>query len=130
MRMPHYSSAVIAAEASDLSALRADRSGQWGRDEKRLADARVAWLVLALVLAAILLVNPIGYSGGGRDDTRYLDAALCWVASDAVCLPSNDIAGIKRRSASESRGSDRTNPRRLGPAWREAVATCSVRAWT
>lgn len=60
-----------------------------GADEKRLAGAKVAWLGVALVLAAILLVNPIGYSGGGRDDTRYLDAALCWVASDAVCLPGN-----------------------------------------
>jgi len=51
------------------------------------ADRRGSWLAVALVALLVLLVNPVGYSGGGRDDTRYLDAALCWVETGRVCIP-------------------------------------------
>jgi len=52
------------------------------------ADRRGAWLAVALVVLLVLLVNPVGYSGGGRDDTRYVDAALCWVEAGRESLGS------------------------------------------
>jgi len=39
-----------------------------------------------------VLINPIGYSGGGADDIRYLDAARCWVATGGPCLPDSHWA--------------------------------------
>lgn len=51
------------------------------------ADRRRAWLAVALVVLVALIVNPVGYAGGGRDDTRYLEAALCWIESRGICLP-------------------------------------------
>ena len=50
-------------------------------------DRRGAWLAVALVVMLVLLVNPVGFSGGGRDDTRYVDAALCWVEAGRACIP-------------------------------------------
>lgn len=50
---------------------------------------------LLLVMAAALLialVNPIGYRGGGSDDWYYLEAARCWVAHNAPCLPTTHWA--------------------------------------
>jgi 4-amino-4-deoxy-L-arabinose transferase-like glycosyltransferase len=44
----------------------------------------LAVAVLALVCVAI---NPVGFIGGGGDDTHYLEAARCWVAQGAPCLP-------------------------------------------
>ena len=51
------------------------------------SERRHAWLAVALVVLLVLLINPVGYSGGGRDDTRYLEAARCWVEAGRVCLP-------------------------------------------
>lgn len=50
---------------------------------------------LLLVMAAALLialVNPNGYRGGGSDDWYYLEAARCWVAHNAPCLPTTHWA--------------------------------------
>jgi len=50
---------------------------------------------LLLVMAAALLialVNPVGYRGGGSDDWYYLEAARCWVAHNAPCLPTTHWA--------------------------------------
>jgi 4-amino-4-deoxy-L-arabinose transferase-like glycosyltransferase len=46
----------------------------------------LAIIVLALACVAI---NPVGFIGGGGDDTHYLEAARCWVASGGPCLPAN-----------------------------------------
>ena len=52
------------------------------------------WPAAALAAFALLalLVNPIGYVGGGADDSRYLDAARCWVAAGSPCLPDSHWA--------------------------------------
>ena len=49
---------------------------------------------LALTLAAAfalscILINPVGYVGGGADDEHYLAAARCWVEQGMPCLPPN-----------------------------------------
>ena len=36
-----------------------------------------------------LLVNPVGYVGGGSDDSHYLEAARCWVSQGAPCVPTS-----------------------------------------
>ena len=54
-----------------------------------LIDRSSPRAALALVIAAVvavMLVAPIGYLGGGNDDTHYLLAARCWAAHGA-CLP-------------------------------------------
>ena len=54
-----------------------------------LIDRSSLRATLALVIAAVvavMLVAPIGYLGGGNDDTHYLLAARCWAAHGA-CLP-------------------------------------------
>lgn len=48
-----------------------------------------AWLLC--LLAALLLVNPIGYLGGGGDDWHYLQAARCW-AAEGFCRPHDHWA--------------------------------------
>ena len=53
----------------------------------RSLESRWAWLAAALLALAILLINPVGFLGGGGDDGRYLDAARCWVANGTPCLP-------------------------------------------
>lgn len=49
------------------------------------------WGLPAVILFAItvLLINPIGFVGGGNDDQRYVDAARCWVAANGPCLATN-----------------------------------------
>lgn len=44
------------------------------------------WLLPAAVLLALILVNPIGYMGGGGDDWHYLQSARCLVR-EGVCPP-------------------------------------------
>ena len=56
-------------------------------DRKGL-DARRATLAAAAILAVIMLVNPVGFLGGGMDDWHYLDAARCWVRQ-GPCLPTD-----------------------------------------
>lgn len=58
----------------------------------RVIDSRWAWLLPAVVALALLLLNPVGFVGGGHDDARYLDAARCWAASGAMCLPGDHWA--------------------------------------
>lgn len=44
---------------------------------------------MAIVVAGLCLaiaINPVGFVGGGADDSRYLDAARCW-AAHGPCLP-------------------------------------------
>ncbi|MEN3973306.1 glycosyltransferase family 39 protein [Sphingomicrobium sp. XHP0235] len=46
------------------------------------------WLGAAALFAIIcVLINPVGYVGGGADDQHYLAAARCWVEAGAPCLP-------------------------------------------
>ncbi len=54
-------------------------------------DTLSRWGLPAVILLAIalLLVNPIGFLGGGNDDQRYVDAARCWVAANGPCLATN-----------------------------------------
>lgn len=56
-----------------------------------LAD-RWGWLAVAAVATIFLLLHPIGFTGGGADDARYLEAARCWVAQGHMCLPDNHWA--------------------------------------
>lgn len=57
-----------------------------------IAASRWAWLAPALLALGLLLVNPVGFVGGGHDDARYLDAARCWAASGSMCVPSEHWA--------------------------------------
>lgn len=51
------------------------------------------WLIaLAATLGLILLVNPVGFVGGGWDDWQYLNAARCW-AENGPCLPRDHWQG-------------------------------------
>ena len=51
-------------------------------------DARRATLAAMAILGIIMLVNPVGFLGGGMDDWHYLDAARCWVRQ-GPCLPTD-----------------------------------------
>lgn len=52
-----------------------------------------AWCaVLIASLCVILLINPLGYIGGGWDDWQYLTAARCWV-EHGPCLPRTHWEG-------------------------------------
>ena len=46
------------------------------------------WWIAALLaaVAVVLLVNPVGFIGGGLDDYQYLNAARCW-RDFGPCLP-------------------------------------------
>ena len=44
-------------------------------------------LLLAAIIAIPLILNPIGFVGGGGDDNHYLDAARCWAAAGGPCVP-------------------------------------------
>jgi 4-amino-4-deoxy-L-arabinose transferase-like glycosyltransferase len=57
-----------------------------------IASSRWAWLCPALGALALLLLNPVGFVGGGHDDARYLDAARCWATNGAMCLPGEHWA--------------------------------------
>lgn len=47
---------------------------------------------LVATLLLILLVNPVGFVGGGWDDWQYLNAARCW-AEHGPCLPRDHWQG-------------------------------------
>ena len=49
-------------------------------------------LLLLCAIAVVLIINPVGFIGGPRDDARYLEAARCWVEQGA-CLPTNHWQG-------------------------------------
>ena len=47
-------------------------------DQMNAAPPYYGHLVAAAVaLATVLILNPVGYIGGGQDDARYLAAARC-----------------------------------------------------
>lgn len=60
-----------------------------GQGDAGIFEGRSAWLVVVAAVTLVLLVNPVGYAGGGRDDTRYLFAAMCWVEQGGVCRPTD-----------------------------------------
>jgi len=47
---------------------------------------------LILVAIWIIWINPVGFVGGGADDTAYLKAVRCWVAAGEPCLAKNHWA--------------------------------------
>jgi len=62
------------------------RSPVLGRNSRPWIAALTATFVL------ILLVNPVGFVGGGWDDWQYLHAARCW-AEHGPCLPQDHWQG-------------------------------------
>lgn len=57
------------------------------------ANKPLPWIAAIVgTLAIILVVNPVGFVGGGWDDWQYLDAARCW-ASHGPCLPTDHWQG-------------------------------------
>lgn len=55
--------------------------------------SRWRWMAAIFgTLAIILLVNPVGFVGGGWDDWHYLDAARCW-KNHGWCVPTNHWQG-------------------------------------
>lgn len=63
-----------------------------GERVSRLLAGRWGWLAIAALACFYLLLHPIGYTGGGADDQRYLEAARCWAANGAMCVPNNHWA--------------------------------------
>lgn len=59
--------------------------------ERASSDARW-WAALGLAAVLVILINPIGFIGGGRDDWQYLNAARCW-REFGPCLPGNHWQG-------------------------------------
>lgn len=53
---------------------------------------RWSWVAVAGIACVFLSLNPIGFTGGGADDSRYLHAARCWAEQGAMCLPDNHWA--------------------------------------
>jgi hypothetical protein len=58
----------------------------------RLLAGRGGWVAVAVLATLYVLIHPIGFTGGGADDGRYLDAARCWAAHGGMCLPDNHWA--------------------------------------
>ena len=53
------------------------------------ADNRSRWVALAALVictAWIIWLNPVGFMGGGADDTEYLQSVRCWVGAGEPCL--------------------------------------------
>lgn len=59
-----------------------------GPRPKGLSALDWRWTLPLALVAIFVLVNPVGFVGGGADDGRYLDAARCW-----TCLPTNHWEG-------------------------------------
>ena len=54
------------------------------------APQRLIWpLATLLIFAALVAANPVGFRGGGGDDWQYLQAARCWAAEGAPCVPQD-----------------------------------------
>ncbi len=55
------------------------------------APIRRHWPALAVPLLALacVAINPVGFVGGGGDDSHYLDAARCWVSHGLPCAPTS-----------------------------------------
>lgn len=70
---------IVALPVADVSARRAP------------SDFRL-YLAASAVAACALLINPVGYLGGGTDDYRYLEAARCWIDAGQPCLPASHWA--------------------------------------
>lgn len=62
------------------------------RTTKVQRERLAASALLAAVILTILVINPVGFMGGPRDDGRYLEAARCW-AAHGPCLPENHWQG-------------------------------------
>lgn len=60
-----------------------------GLFESAIARRAAHFLLLAAIVAIPLLLNPIGFVGGGGDDSHYLDAARCWAAAGGPCFPQS-----------------------------------------
>ena len=57
------------------------------------AKSDLRWIAAILgTLAIILIINPVGFVGGGWDDWHYLNAARCWV-DHGPCLPADHWQG-------------------------------------
>lgn len=63
-----------------------------GEQVTTLLAGRWGWLAVAALATFYLLLHPIGFTGGGADDSRYLAAARCWAGEGAMCLPGNHWA--------------------------------------
>lgn len=62
-------------------------SGRISADERH--KVKLAFVLAAAFALLCVLINPVGYVGGGADDEHYLAAARCWVEQGAPCLPPN-----------------------------------------
>ena len=64
-----------------------------GDGADKAAGSRKLWLAAIVALVVVILViNPVGFIGGGMDDWQYLNAARCWV-EQGPCLPRDHWQG-------------------------------------
>lgn len=68
------------------------RPGSLQQSRYRLASFALAGGVVLLLWTLLLLLNPVGYIGGGSDDGRYLEAARCAVDHAGWCVPDTHWA--------------------------------------